>query len=267
VQTDEIKGGNGALDKFLYECPDLFPLPVPGKPGEAKWLIQGGSGEYLIGNFDGSKFTPDAPTKKLNRYGGDFYAAQTFTNAPNGRIVQIGWMRANTPGMPFNQCMSVPLDLSLQEDAKGLHLAYAPVEELKALRGAPIEIPAGSLGAVNVLAPVQGDSFDFEVEIKPGTAQKIAFKFRGLDVTYDVASGMLQCKKISAPVPLEQGVLKLRMMLDRVTLDIFAAHGAVYAPVYFLPPASDLTQSLTAIGGSAEIVSLKAYPMASSWQP
>jgi sucrose-6-phosphate hydrolase SacC (GH32 family) len=52
----------------VWECPDLFELPVPGTD-EKRWVlavninpgsIAGGSGgQYFIGQFDGTKFTPD----------------------------------------------------------------------------------------------------------------------------------------------------------------------------------------------------------------
>jgi levanase len=53
----------------VWECPDLFELPVDGETGKRKWVlvvslnpggIQGGSAtQYFVGDFDGTKFTPD----------------------------------------------------------------------------------------------------------------------------------------------------------------------------------------------------------------
>ncbi|MDX3520164.1 GH32 C-terminal domain-containing protein [Streptomyces scabiei] len=53
----------------VWECPDLFPLPVDGDKGNTKWVlvvninpggIAGGSAaQYFIGDFDGTKFTAD----------------------------------------------------------------------------------------------------------------------------------------------------------------------------------------------------------------
>ncbi|TDB79030.1 glycoside hydrolase family 32 protein [Micromonospora sp. KC721] len=53
----------------VWECPDLFPLPVDGNTGKQKWVlivslspggIQGGSAtQYFVGDFDGRTFTPD----------------------------------------------------------------------------------------------------------------------------------------------------------------------------------------------------------------
>ena len=54
----------------VWECPDLFQLPVDGNPKNLKWVlvvnvnpgsIAGGSGaQYFIGQFDGKQFTADS---------------------------------------------------------------------------------------------------------------------------------------------------------------------------------------------------------------
>lgn len=61
-------GPRGAVGG-VWECPDLFPLPVDGDPQRTKWAlvvninpggIAGGSAaQYFVGDFDGTKFTPD----------------------------------------------------------------------------------------------------------------------------------------------------------------------------------------------------------------
>ncbi len=53
----------------VWECPDLFELPVDGETGKRRWVlvvslnpggIQGGSAtQYFVGDFDGTTFTPD----------------------------------------------------------------------------------------------------------------------------------------------------------------------------------------------------------------
>ena len=51
---------------------------------------------------------------------GNFYAAQTFSNTPDLRRIQIGWGQGITfPGMPFNQQMALPVTLTLRRTAKG----------------------------------------------------------------------------------------------------------------------------------------------------
>ena len=97
--------GIGAQDG-VWECPDLFELPVEGTD-EKKWVLIcninpggpfGGSAvQYFVGDWDGRKFTADTlpdgsiPTKWLD-YGKDNYALVSWSGAPDGRRTAIGWM-------------------------------------------------------------------------------------------------------------------------------------------------------------------------------
>src|SRR4051812_23920716 len=85
------------IDDF-FECPDLFELRV-GFTKESRWVLCAADGKYLIGSFDGKAFTRESGKHQL--WYGNFYAAQTFDNAPDGRRIQIGWAQGVTfPGMP-----------------------------------------------------------------------------------------------------------------------------------------------------------------------
>src|SRR5207249_7571355 len=94
----------------FYECPDLFELPVDGDTNRRQWVLTAASSEYRVGRFDGTTFTPAIPKRPGHR-GRGFYAAQTFSQDLQGRVVQIGWLQTTTPGMPFNQGMSLPMSL------------------------------------------------------------------------------------------------------------------------------------------------------------
>ena len=49
----------------VWEMPDLYQLPVDGNPNNQKWVLSvsvGGTGvQYIVGQFDGTTFTPDEP--------------------------------------------------------------------------------------------------------------------------------------------------------------------------------------------------------------
>lgn len=113
------------------ECPDLFCLPVDGDKNNMKWVTLGAAGVYMIGDFDGKKFTPESGRHQYTS--GAFYAAQTVSNTPDGRCIQIGWGRISHPGMPFNSQMQLPTELTLRTTRDGIRLASNPVLEVKAL--------------------------------------------------------------------------------------------------------------------------------------
>ena len=113
------------------ECPDLFCLPVDGDKNNVKWVTLGAAGVYMVGDFDGKKFTPESGRHQY--IAGSFYAAQTFSNTPDGRCIQIGWGRISHPGMAFNSQMQLPTELTLRTTRNGIRLASNPVLEVKTL--------------------------------------------------------------------------------------------------------------------------------------
>ena len=66
------------------ECPDFFPLL--DESGVERWILWSASGRYLVGSFDGRKFEAQTPLL-VSESGYNGYAAQTWSNAPDGRCV------------------------------------------------------------------------------------------------------------------------------------------------------------------------------------
>src|SRR4029077_20817796 len=102
--------------------------------GRSRWVLYGGDGAYLLGQFDGKKFTPDSNKKERVLYG-NLYAAQTLSDTPHTRRIQIGWGNGIAfPGMPFNQQMTIPCELTLESTDEGVGMFARPVAEMRALR-------------------------------------------------------------------------------------------------------------------------------------
>ncbi len=122
----------------VFECPEMFELPVRGKPGETRWVLMAASNRYFIGQFDGKTFHKESGP--LGTTHGIFYAAQTFSDVPDGRRIQIGWARTDSfekefPGQVVNQAFTLPHELTLRPTGDGLRVFYSPVKELEQLRG------------------------------------------------------------------------------------------------------------------------------------
>jgi fructan beta-fructosidase len=60
-----------------FECPDLFQLAVEGESKRMKWVLVRGNGKYSIGEFDGTKFTPETGQLPCD-LGANFYATQSW---------------------------------------------------------------------------------------------------------------------------------------------------------------------------------------------
>ena len=129
----------------IWECPDLFPLPVNNNPAEIKWVllvsvnpggVTGGSGtHYFIGNWNGKEFIADDRTTRWLDYGRDNYAGVTFNDAPDNRRIYIAWMNnwdyaKEIPANPARGSMTIPRELSLTKIENHITLIQNPVNEI-----------------------------------------------------------------------------------------------------------------------------------------
>ena len=251
----------------FYECPDLFPLPLTGDPGGEKWVLTAANSDYMIGRFDGTAFIPET-SKLTGQRGEGFYAAQTYSDEPKQRRIQIGWMQAPAPGMAFNQTMSLPLELSLRATPEGLRLARLPVPELESLRQKAWHHEALSLqpGGVNPLAKVRGELLEVRADFEPGAAAETVFTVNGATVVYDADQQELTVNGKRNRAPLMAGHERLILYADRTTLEVFANDGLVYAPMPVLPPANQVVPAVTVKGGAVKFDTLDAWRLKSAWK-
>lgn len=252
----------------FYECPDLFELPVDGDRSRKKWVLTAANSEYQVGSFDGQRFVAETPKLPGHR-GRGFYAAQTFSDVPasDGRRIQIGWLQAPSPGMPFNQCLSLPLKLDLVAAAEGPRLAWSPVEELAGLRGRSRRLTEVELkpGIVRSIEGPQSELLDISAIVLPLGAGEIEFDVRGVPIVYDVGRQELSVNGHRAAAPLGAGKLELRILTDRTAFEIFACGGQVYMPLPVIPSADARSVSVTAKGGEARLGVCEVWELRSIW--
>lgn len=252
----------------FYECPDYFELPVDNDAKNKKWVLTAASSDYMLGTFDGTKFTPETGMLKGHR-GRGYYAAQTFADLPasDGRRIQIGWLQAPSPGMPFNQCMSIPLELSLRSTPEGPRLTWQPVKELAALRAkshrlGPVTLKMGDL---TPLARISGELLELRATFEPGDASQVAFTVRGVPVVYDAQKQELAVNNHKAPAPLRNGRQQLIVFADRTSFEVFASDGLTYVPMPVIPKAGDRSLNVAVQGGAVKILSVEVHELRSIW--
>lgn len=252
------------------ECPDFFQINVDGDPQNQHWVFYGASGNYLVGKFDGTTFTPETKPQRLQN-GNTWYAAQTYSDIPatDGRRILIPWGRNGElhRGMPFNQMMGLPVELTLHDADAGLRLMVNPVKELAALRQRPHAIkPQPLQPGENPLASLKGELLEVNAAIGLGDATEVSFNLRGIAVTYDVQKQELTCNDRHATLKPVAGKIKLQLFVDRTSVDIFGNHGQLYMPMGIVIPTDNHSLELTAKGGTAQIESLTVYELQSAWK-
>lgn len=183
----------------VWECPDLFALPVEGSAGKEKWVMivsigddetqpEGSRTQYFIGEFDGIKFTNDHTPESVlwMDHGRDNYAGVTWSDAPEqeGARLCLGWMNnwkyANLiPTAEWRGAMTIPRKLTLRERADGIRLVQEVPDEMRKLRLDGFDwrdelIVPGS----NLLGGHKGDLFEISAEFELDTASEFGFKLR-----------------------------------------------------------------------------------------
>ncbi len=253
-----------------FECPELFELPVEGEAKTTRWILFAANNEYAVGTFDGKVFKVESGKHRGN-FGNCLYAAQTYSNIPraDGRRIQIGWARIDTPGMPFNQMMTFPVAFTLHRTAEGMRLLVNPVREIEKLHGKTHQWNKQTLATFperTRLAGVQPGPLHLRAEIDLGEAQRVSMIIDGKTLTYDRTKRTLTCQNATAPLKLANGRLLLEIIVDRTSLEIFADKGRVYMPIGGILDESKRGISLFAEGGKATLLHLDVAELKSGWE-
>ncbi len=253
------------------ECPNFFQVPVDGDTHNTRWVFFGASGVYLVGKFDGQRFTPETQPQRL-QHGNCWYAAQVYSDIPasDGRCILIPWGRLPNNdifrGMPFNQMMGLPVELRLHSTTSGLALTANPVKELRSLRRRTHEFKSQPLTpGANPLAGIEGELLEIEAVVAPEDAKKLSFELRGVPVDYDVGRQIISCMGNQAVLVPEDGKISLHMFVDRASLDIYGGGGSLYMPMAKALSPENRTLKLSCYDGNASIVSLKVHTLSSAW--
>ena len=250
----------------MWECPDLFPLD-----GKSVLLVSpqemtavglefhpGNANVCLIGNFDREKNHLNRESVQAIDYGLDFYAPQTLLTE-DGRRVMIAWMQnwetcsCKPQELRFMGQMTIPRELSVRDG----RLYQNPVRELEKYRGVQITYRnVLVLGEMN-LRGVSGRYLDMTITLRPGDENQLYNWFR-LYVARDGEhytmirfrpnTGTIKVDRTQSgfphdivnirefPVGSRDGHLKLRVIMDRYSLELFINDGESAASFVLYTP-------------------------------
>lgn len=209
----------------VWECPDLFELPVDGNPEDSRWVlivninpggIAGGSaGQYFLGQFDGVAFRSESTVteglqqdnSRMGEYGWldwgrDYYAAVSFSNLPDGRRIMIGWMNnwdyaRETPTGGWRSAMSLPRELTLSRVDGKVMLRQGAVDPLPERETGYVRLGPQPLASGVLDVPAAASVARIDVELEPSAAAGVGLVLRAGDaertvIRYDTADGTLR---------------------------------------------------------------------------
>ena len=253
---------------WVYECMNLVELPVDGNDNNKKWVVFDAGFHYEVGDFDGKTLTTDKKTLQGD-FGKGFYAAQTFNNSPDGRRVLIGWMANSNgadekEGMPFSGQFSFPSKLDLRTTKDGLRLYRWPIKEIESLYSKTYKLNNLSIEkATEKLASIKAELMDLSIEFEPKDSLKLMV--RGLNITYKNRTESFEFGQSSIPARMIDGKVKLRVLLDRSSLELFANDGASVATFFATPKVDNLSVAVSG-GVDTKINSMVIHELKSIWK-
>ena len=273
----------------MWECPDLFSLD--GKdvllvsPQEMTAIglefHPGNANVCLIGKMD-------RKTRHLLReqvqaidYGLDFYAPQTL-EASDGRRIMIAWMQnwetstCKIEELRFFGQMTIPRELAIRNG----RLIQNPVRELEQYRNLKIDYQKVLINGEISLRGISGRFLDMIVTVHPGNENSMYKWFRlyvardGENYTFIRFKPETSTIKVDRthsgfphdivnvrefPVSAKNGVLKLRVIMDRYSLEIFVNDGEQAASFTLYTPIT--ADSISFASDGAVLLDIEKYEL------
>ena len=241
----------------VWECPDLFELPIEGEPGRTRWVLDvdinpggiagGSAGQYFIGTFDGTDSSPTI--RPIGRYGRT--TARTSTRRSRSRTCRpatdaaSGWRGSATGSTPTSSrarrgearsrsharsCSAVVLTGCASCRRRW------PSSRPCARRHSRVPSPA---------APSLPPSAEIILEVRPGDWKEAGVRLSnaaGEEVIVGIARTPLEVfvdrrksrrttfhaeypGRHAGPVAWRDGTITLRILFDRSVLEVFANDG------------------------------------------
>ncbi len=273
----------------MWECPDFFPL------GDRQILMvspqdmcaqglefhNGNNSLFIYGSYDKSSHHFVRERVTAVDYGLDFYASQTLLTG-DGRRIMIGWMQSwdakITPAsFQWSGMMTVPRELTMEHG----RIYQRPVRELERYRKNLVEYRQQMILGPTALDGIRGRELELLVEITGFDFEHFQIRFARneeyemllqynhtrknltVDRTHSGIDRDVVCRRKMELSPMTEAdgkeILKLRILLDKYSVEVFANDGEkVMSSVFYTPMEAD---GITFDSDGAACIHVKKYEL------
>ncbi|MCT9084433.1 GH32 C-terminal domain-containing protein [Streptomyces fulvoviolaceus] len=300
VDGKVVRSATGA-DSESLDWASFDLRPYVGKKAQIQVVDMNSAG---WGHVMADQFTAaDKPAKSVVQradwtdYGKDYYAAVSWENAPGGKRYMIGWMNnwdygQSIPTSPWRSAQSVPREMALRTINGQTRLTSNPVGSLESLRQ---QHPAATASGVTVkstskplIGPTaKGKALDIEATFSLKDADRFGLKVRtgaggeetviGYDATTQelyvdrTHSGAVEFNSTfpgvqTAPLKPKNGKVKLRILVDWSSVEVFGGNGEAVITDQIFPDPSSTGVEVFAEGGTATLNHMQAWQLKSIWR-
>ena len=266
----------------MWECPDLFSLNGKGvliiSPQEVKatkdGFHNGSNTAYLIEKYDNEKKSFERESCNVIDFGLDFYAPQTLESI-DGRRIMIGWMHSwenrIVPGN-FKWCgmMTMPRELTIRDGC----LIQNPIREIENYYKNTVEYNNLIIKDEVSLDGIFGRELDITIDIDGSQAEEFKIKLAKnneyetiisfnskkniieFDRSYSGNYGDILHKR-EMKVRDKNGKVKMRLIIDKYSVEIFANDGEQVMTSTFYTPLEATCITFASEGNS--IINIKKH--------
>lgn len=285
----------------VWECPDLFQLPVENRLGEKRWVLKvdaqqvhaggGGGGQAFIGRFDGMTFSASGIRPQRLDLGEDYYASASWSELPpmQHRPITLGWMdkwlyALDAPTAPWRGAMAFPRDVSLHWRNGTYFLLQRPVVELAQLRRAHRRLRhfAAPAGRTLLSVGARGEAHEIRALIRVGTLGAFTFSIgssdgKAVDIRYAAPTRQLSVSRAGIYrfsskfdssnvelLPTMNGTIAVDLIIDRSSVEAFVNRGAAAIAETMYPTDGTYTVKLRSSG--AHMTQMDIWDLRSIWR-
>lgn len=275
-------------------------LTIGQGPNRVQYFLGDFDGTEFIPDAQTRAQSKKADSALWADYGTDFYAARTWRNVDDtvsSRTTWLGWMgnwdyARQVPTKWGKGFESVPRDIDLQTFAEGARLVQTPIPELKQLRKDSVVFSnkmINGISKVTAFAPAK-NIYEIEASFDTHSVGVVGFNLlvgngRKLVVGYDTKAEKLfidrtNCTdftsdsvfnkhfpvKVFAPLTIKNHLLKLHILVDQSSVEVFASDGKIVMSTITFPAESQIGIELFAEQGKAKLVNFKGWILESIWK-
>ena len=257
----------------MWECPDFFELDgkhvlltSPMNMTKDDEYSDGHGTLCLIGTFDKEKNKLIEEQNQAIDYGVDFYATQTLKVA-DGRRIMVAWMQSwhslyeDRESFDWYGQMTLPRELSIKDN----RLYQVPVREIDNYHHDEVKIDDALIQNEIEFKGVEGRNIDLTIDLDTSECSSFLIKLAKkndayLSLLYDKTANEITCDRSktqgrvtsidvrSFKVRNKSDKLKMRILLDKYSLELFVNDGEQAFSITFDAKNENKDISFSAIG-------------------
>lgn len=198
------------------ECPDFYPITADN--GERLWVYSGAHNHYIVGKWEGEKFTP-VQQEKILHLGSKYYAGQSFYGAD--KRININWLRIPYEyGKPYSQAHGFPTERKLIFRNGEYFLTEKPLEiENKLIKSEKFTLKKGGITSAKF------EKGPLYVKLNVKCDKETSLTLFGYPISVQPKKSRVVINGQVLPVLDSSDGFNLEFIVDKRSLEVFAGEG------------------------------------------